>query len=84
MFSLALSAMQLLPSMEATKWMLIDARYGLGLKDPWFYLSYVVPNYWAFGMNMPVDSFSVTRSTISSAVTITRLAASARICASIG
>jgi hypothetical protein len=51
--SLALSAVQLLPSIEASSLMLKENRYGEVLRDPWFYLSYVVPNFYDFGINVP-------------------------------
>lgn len=54
-FSFGLCAVQLLPAMEATHWMIIEPRYGLGIKDPAFFLSYFVPNFFDFGLDRPVE-----------------------------
>jgi hypothetical protein len=52
--SLAVSAVQLLPTMEASSLMLKEDRYGHGLKDLAFYISYLFPNFYDFGINVPV------------------------------
>jgi len=53
-FSLAMSGAQILPTWEATHFREPELRYGIGIKDPMFYLSYLVPNYFDFGLNVPV------------------------------
>jgi len=57
-FSLALCAVQLLPTWETTALRLPELRYGDGLRNWDVILSYVLPNYFSFGMNMPVDTNS--------------------------
>jgi len=52
--SLAIAAVQLWPSWEASVAKLREARYGAGLRDPWFYLSYLIPNYFNFGLNVSI------------------------------
>ncbi len=54
--SLALAAVQILPAWEATQFREPEARYGGGIKDPGFYLSYFVPNYYDFGPDRPVEA----------------------------
>ena len=54
LFSLALSGVQVLPTWEATHFREPELRYGIGIKDPMFFLSYLVPNYFNFGMDVPV------------------------------
>ena len=53
-FSLALCGTQILPTWDATHFREPELRYGLGIKDPMYYLSFFVPNYWDFGLNTPV------------------------------
>lgn len=53
-FSLALCGAQLLPTWEATHFREPELRYGIGIKDPMFFLSYLVPNYFDFGLEVPV------------------------------
>jgi Bacterial membrane protein YfhO len=52
--SLALSSIQLLPTIEASSLMLRENRYGNGLQDPAFYISYLIPNFFDFGINTDV------------------------------
>jgi hypothetical protein len=56
MFSLLLCAIQLLPTWETTALRLPELRYGDGLRNWDMILSYVLPNYFNFGMNMPVET----------------------------
>lgn len=53
-FSLALCGAQILPTWEATHFREPELRYGIGIKDPMFFLSYLVPNYFDFGLDVPV------------------------------
>lgn len=54
--SLLFAAVQLLPTMEASAAKVPDPKYGeaTGIRDPAFYLSYVVPNYFDFGLDTDV------------------------------
>lgn len=52
--SLGISAIQLLPAMEASNLMVRDFRYG-PVDTPWFHLSWVVPNYFNYALGVPVD-----------------------------
>lgn len=52
--SLLLCMVQVLPAWEASALMVKDAKYGLGIKDPRFFLSYVVPNFFNFGIHVPI------------------------------
>jgi len=56
--SLLFSAVQLLPAWEAARLKAPQVRYGRvsGFKDPQFYISYLVPNYFDFGSG--VDPFT--------------------------
>jgi len=54
-FSLALCGVQLLPTWDATHFREPELRYGIGVKDPMFYLSYLVPNYFDFAIDVPPD-----------------------------
>lgn len=54
--SLALAAVQLLPAWEAAQVREPEARYGAGIKDLGFYLSYFVPNYFDFGPDRDVGT----------------------------
>jgi hypothetical protein len=55
-FSLALCAIQILPTWETTSLREPEDHYGLGVKDPDMILSYALPNYFNFGLNMPLDT----------------------------
>jgi hypothetical protein len=55
-FSLLLCAVQVLPTWETTNLREPELRYGDGVKNPDMVLSYVLPNYFDFGLNMPVDT----------------------------
>jgi hypothetical protein len=52
--SLALAAVQLLPASEASALMMKENRYGTGIQDLAFYISYLIPNFYDFGINVPV------------------------------
>ena len=54
--SFALSAVQLLPTLEATSLKLPELRYGLGFRSWAFYLSYLVPNFYNFGLNADIQT----------------------------
>ncbi|MGH9663471.1 MAG: hypothetical protein ACRD9L_03490, partial [Bryobacteraceae bacterium] len=56
--SLLWSSVQLLPALEATRTRNPEAKYdrGRGIRDPQFYVSYLLPNYFDFGLD--VDSRS--------------------------
>ncbi len=56
--SLFVSAAQLLPAWEASRWKAPDAKYGSnsGVRDPEFFVSYVIPNYFNFGLNVPIET----------------------------
>ena len=51
-FSVVLAMVQILPAMEAASMKTREVRYGTGLKNPEFYASYFVPNYYDFGMDV--------------------------------
>ena len=55
-FSLALCAIQILPTWETTALREPELRFGLGIKGWDILLSYALPNYFNFGLNMPVDT----------------------------
>jgi hypothetical protein len=50
--SLALSAIQLLLSLEASSLMVKENRYGDGIREISFYLSYLIPNFYDFGIDV--------------------------------
>ncbi len=52
--SLGVVMIQLLPAMELSSLRVPEARYGLGIRDPAFYISYLVPNFYNFGPHMNV------------------------------
>ena len=52
--SLALAAVQLLPAMEVSSLMMKENKYGHGIRDLAFYISYLIPNFYDFGINVPV------------------------------
>jgi hypothetical protein len=54
--SMGIAAVQLLPTQEAQKLMTPEVRYGGGVRDPDYILSYFVPNYYDFGMETPVNA----------------------------
>ena len=53
-FSLALCAIQILPTWETTALREPENHYGLGIKDWDMILSYLLPNFFNFGLNMPL------------------------------
>lgn len=55
-FSLAICAVQVLPSWEATHLREPEIRYGAGIHDFIFFVSYLAPNYFDFGLNMPAET----------------------------
>ena len=55
-FSLALCAIQILPTWETTALRLPENHYGMGIKNWDMILSYVLPNFFNFGLNMPVQT----------------------------
>jgi hypothetical protein len=55
-FSLALCAAQILPTWEATHFREPELRYGVGIKDPMYFLSFLVPNYFNFGLDAPLTT----------------------------
>lgn len=54
--SLVLAAIQLLPAMEASSLMVKENRYGESFRDVSFYLSYLVPNLYDFGIDVPATT----------------------------
>ena len=54
--SFALSMVQLLPTLEATSLKMPELRYGLGIRSWAFYLSYLVPNFYNFGLNADIHT----------------------------
>lgn len=52
--SLAVCAVQLLPVSEASAFMLRELRYGAGIKEGAFYLSYLFPNYYNFDLGASI------------------------------
>ncbi len=55
-FSLLLCAIQILPTWQTTGLREPEVHYGLGVKDWDMILSYALPNYFNFGLNMPLDT----------------------------
>jgi hypothetical protein len=53
-FSLALCAIQILPTWETTALRQPENHYGVGIQNWDMILSYVLPNYFNFGLNTPV------------------------------
>jgi hypothetical protein len=53
-FALCLCGVEVLPAWDATHFREPEPRYGLGIKDLGFYLSYLIPNYWDFSIKTPV------------------------------
>ncbi len=54
--SLLLAMVQILPAWEAARLMVLSESYGGGIKDPPFFLSYLLPNYFNFGLDVPVTT----------------------------
>jgi hypothetical protein len=56
-FSALLCAVQLLPVFEATQGKTLEVKYGAvsGIKTPAFFISYVAPNYYDFGLNTDIN-----------------------------
>ncbi len=52
--SLLLAMIQLYPAWELTGLKIPESRYGTGIKQPVFYLSYLLPNYFNFGRNVSI------------------------------
>jgi hypothetical protein len=52
--SFVLAAIQLLPSIEASSLMVKENRYGQPIREISFYLSYLIPNLYNFGIDVPV------------------------------
>jgi hypothetical protein len=57
-FALVMCGIQALPTWDATHFRDPESRYGNGIKDPLFFASLLIPNYFDFGMNMPGDTNS--------------------------
>jgi hypothetical protein len=51
--SFTLAAIQLLPTIEASSLMVKENRYGENIRALSFYLSYLIPNFYDFGINVP-------------------------------
>jgi hypothetical protein len=51
--SLVLAAIQLFPAMEASSLMVKENRYGQSIRDALFYFSYLIPNLYDFGIDVP-------------------------------
>jgi len=54
--SLILAAIQLLPSLEASSLMMKENRYGQPIREISFYLSYLIPNLYDFGIDVPATT----------------------------
>jgi hypothetical protein len=54
--SAGLAMIQLLPTWEATSLKMPELRYGIGIKSWAFYLSYLVPNFYNFGLTVDVQT----------------------------
>ena len=52
--SLGAVMIQLLPAMQLSSLRVPEARYGLGIRDPAFYISYLIPNFYNFGPHVNV------------------------------
>jgi hypothetical protein len=55
-FALPVCAIQLVPALEATRLKIPEIKYGpsSGVKDPRFYISFITPNYFDFGLNVDI------------------------------
>jgi hypothetical protein len=54
--SLALVMVQILPTLEAMSLKAPEMKYGNGVSAPAYYISYLAPNYFDFGLHVPVDA----------------------------
>ncbi|HWR49600.1 MAG TPA: YfhO family protein [Bryobacteraceae bacterium] len=54
--SLAIAMVQILPTMEALSLKAPEMKYGSGVNAPGYYLSYLAPNYFDFGLHVPVGA----------------------------
>jgi hypothetical protein len=54
--SLFVCMAQLLPALESTGLKQMLPRYGAGIRNLDFYISYVIPNYFNFGLKTPVET----------------------------
>ncbi len=54
LFGLAICGVQLLPSWDASRLRGHTPSYGLGIKDPMFFVSYLIANFYDFGLDRPV------------------------------
>jgi hypothetical protein len=54
LFSIVLAAVQFLPAWEARALKDAEQKYGSGVSDLIFFISYVIPNYFNFGLDAPV------------------------------
>ncbi|HTS77943.1 MAG TPA: YfhO family protein [Bryobacteraceae bacterium] len=54
--SIAICAVQALPTFESSTEMTHDDRYGVGMKEGAYYLSALVPNYYNFDLGVPVET----------------------------
>ena len=54
--SLGIASIQILPAMQVSEFRTPQQRYGAGMQDPLFFLSYFVPNYFNFGLDQPLDT----------------------------
>ncbi|MEQ1948514.1 MAG: hypothetical protein ABL995_15085 [Bryobacteraceae bacterium] len=54
--SMLLSMIQLLPAVQFSAMREAEARYGTGLREPAFFLSYLVPNLWDFALSTDVHT----------------------------
>jgi hypothetical protein len=52
--SLLLAMVQIVPAWEAARIMETTVNYGAGFHEPRFFLSYLLPNYFNFGLDVPV------------------------------
>ena len=52
--SLLLAMVQILPAWEAARFMQSEVSYGAGIGELRFFLSYLLPNYFNFGLDVPV------------------------------
>ncbi len=55
-FSMLLAAVQLLPTMQLSALREAEARYGSGLRDPAYFVSYLIPNLYNFSVKMDVQT----------------------------
>lgn len=54
LFGVVICGIQLLPALDATQLREHIPSYGLGFKDPMFFVSYLIPNFYDFGLQRPV------------------------------